>query len=94
LDGRQLANSAVTLWLTAAVSGTATDPRWIVQGFRYARNGQGAAHRAGSVTTNAHVTGKDSRLTTNRHNRPIGAHFHSGGVEFSYFGQDFDEAFG
>jgi hypothetical protein len=30
----------------------------------------------------------------NRHNRPIGAHFHSGGVEFSYFGQDFDEAFG
>jgi hypothetical protein len=29
-----------------------------------------------------------------RHNRPIGAHFHSGGVELSYLGEDLDEAFG
>ena len=34
------------------------------------------------------------RRLVNRHKRPIGAHFHSGGVEFSYLGQDFDEAFG
>ena len=27
-------------------------------------------------------------------NRPIGAHFHSGGLEFSYLGEDLDEAFG
>jgi hypothetical protein len=46
------------------------------------------------VPVNAHVIKSNSRLTQNRHNRPIGAHFHSGGVEFSYFGQDFDEAFG
>jgi len=34
------------------------------------------------------------RLVPYRHNRPIGAHFHSGGAKFSYFGEDFDEAFG
>jgi hypothetical protein len=33
-------------------------------------------------------------MLPNRHNRPIGAHFHSGGAKFSYFGEDFDEAFG
>jgi hypothetical protein len=27
-------------------------------------------------------------------NRPIGAHFHSGGGEFSYFGEELDESFG
>jgi hypothetical protein len=32
--------------------------------------------------------------TRNRHKRPIGAHFHSGGVEFSYLGQDLEEALG
>jgi len=26
-------------------------------------------------------------------NRPIGAHFHSGGRKFSYLGEDLDEAF-
>jgi len=30
----------------------------------------------------------------NRHKRPIGGHFHSGGVEFSYLGQDLEEALG
>jgi hypothetical protein len=30
----------------------------------------------------------------NRHNRPIASHFHSGGLEFSYFSQDLDEADG
>jgi hypothetical protein len=34
------------------------------------------------------------RSMINRHNRPIGAHFHSGGVELSYLGEDLDEAFG
>ena len=29
-----------------------------------------------------------------RHNRPIASHFHSGGLEFSYLGQDLDEADG
>ena len=29
-----------------------------------------------------------------RHNRPIASHFHSGGPEFSYLGQDLDEADG
>jgi len=33
-------------------------------------------------------------MTLNRHKRPIGAHFRSGGVEFSYLGEDLDEAFG
>jgi hypothetical protein len=31
---------------------------------------------------------------TNRHNRPIGAHFHSGGAKFPYLGEDLYEAFG
>jgi len=31
-------------------------------------------------------------MVHNRHNRPIASHFDSGGVEFSYFGEDFDEA--
>ena len=30
----------------------------------------------------------------NHHNRPIASHFHSGGLEFSYLGQDLDEADG
>jgi hypothetical protein len=30
----------------------------------------------------------------NRHNRPIGAHFHSGGAKFPYLGEDLYEAFG
>src|SRR5664280_3086775 len=34
------------------------------------------------------------RIAQNRHKRPIGAHFHSGGVEFSYLGQDLEEALG
>jgi hypothetical protein len=29
-----------------------------------------------------------------RQNGPIAAHFHSGGVEFSYLGEDLDEADG
>jgi hypothetical protein len=28
------------------------------------------------------------------HKRPIGAHFYSGGLEFSYLGEDLDETFG
>ena len=36
----------------------------------------------------------ESRMAITGHNRPIGSHFHSGGVEFSYLGEDFDEAFG
>jgi hypothetical protein len=35
-----------------------------------------------------------SQLVHNRHNRPIASHFHSGGLEFSYFSQDLDEADG
>jgi hypothetical protein len=31
---------------------------------------------------------------TSGHNRPIASHFHSGGLEFSYLGQDLDEADG
>ena len=34
------------------------------------------------------------KVTQNRHNRPIASHFHSGGLEFSYLGQDLDEADG
>jgi len=30
----------------------------------------------------------------NRHNRPIGAHFHLWGAKLSYFGKDLDEAVG
>jgi hypothetical protein len=33
-------------------------------------------------------------MKQNRHNRPIASHFRSGGLEFSYFGQDLDEADG
>ncbi len=29
-----------------------------------------------------------------RHNRPIASHFHSGALEFSYLGEDLDEAVG
>jgi hypothetical protein len=36
----------------------------------------------------------ESGFTQNRHNRPIGAHFHSDGAKFPYFGEDLDEAFG
>ena len=36
----------------------------------------------------------DPQLLTTGHNRPIASHFHSGGVEFSYFGEDLDEAVG
>lgn len=42
----------------------------------------------------AHVAGWDSPFALHRHNRPIGAHCHSGVVEFSYLGEDLDEAFG
>lgn len=34
------------------------------------------------------------QFMTSRHDRPIGTHLHSGGVEFSYLGQDLDEVFG
>ena len=34
------------------------------------------------------------QLLLNRHKRPIASHFHSGGLEFSYLGQDLDEAHG
>lgn len=36
-------------------------------------------------------TGDDSRLAHNRHNRPIGAHFHSVDFEFACFGKDLGE---
>ncbi len=36
----------------------------------------------------------ESRLMSTGHNRPIAFHFHSGGLEFSYFSQDLDEADG
>jgi hypothetical protein len=49
---------------------------------------------ARSVTENAHFAENGSGLTLNRHKRPIGAHFRSGGVEFSYLGQDLEEALG
>jgi hypothetical protein len=50
---------------------------------------------SGSVLRKAIGARMESRFTQNlRHNRPIGAHFHSGGAKFSYFGEDFDEAFG
>ena len=35
-----------------------------------------------------------SRRAPNRHNRPIASHLRSGGLEFSYLGQDLDEADG
>jgi hypothetical protein len=35
-----------------------------------------------------------SGLMRIRHNRPIGAHFHSGGAKFPYLGDDLYEAFG
>ena len=41
-----------------------------------------------------HDTRMDSGMTPNRHNRPIGAHFHSGGAKFPYLGEDLYEAFG
>ena len=34
------------------------------------------------------------RLVPNRHNRPMSAHFHSGGLEFAYFGEDLCEPVG
>jgi hypothetical protein len=33
-------------------------------------------------------------LAGNRHNRPIGAHFHLCGAKLSYFGKDLDEMAG
>ena len=36
----------------------------------------------------------DFGFVTIRHNRPIGAHFHSGGAKFPYLGEDLYEAFG
>jgi hypothetical protein len=53
-----------------------------------------SSNPAGKDQSSTMPLGLTSGITVNRHNRPIGAHFHSGGVEFSYFGQDFDEAFG
>lgn len=44
------------------------------------------------VTGNAHCVRMDSGFTLNRHNRPISAHFHSGGEEFTCFGDDLGEA--
>jgi hypothetical protein len=38
------------------------------------------------------VDAGNSSLLKNRHKRPIGAHFHSGGAKFSYLGQDLEEA--
>src|ERR1039458_8697498 len=35
-----------------------------------------------------------SGLLPNRHKRPIGAHFHSGGAKCSYLGEDLEEALG
>jgi hypothetical protein len=46
------------------------------------------------ATDNAHVARMDSGMLPNRHNRPIGAHFHSGGAKFPYLGEDLYEAFG
>ena len=34
------------------------------------------------------------QLAITGHNRPIGAHFHSGGAKFPYLGEDLYEAFG
>ena len=39
-------------------------------------------------------TSLSSQFTLSPVNRPIGAHFHSGGGELSNFGEDLDEAFG
>jgi hypothetical protein len=43
---------------------------------------------------NADVAGSNPHFMQNRHNRPIGAHFHSGGAKFPYLGEDLYEAFG
>ena len=43
---------------------------------------------------NALIAWDASKLIHNRHNRPIASHFHSGDLEFSYLGQDLDEADG
>jgi hypothetical protein len=40
------------------------------------------------------ITPVGFQLARYRHNRPIASHFHSGGLEFSYLGQDLDEADG
>jgi hypothetical protein len=42
----------------------------------------------------ADVVRMESGFPQNRHNRPIGAHFHSGGAKFPYLGEDLYEAFG
>ena len=49
---------------------------------------------SGSLPASAKGSGRTSGMTPNRHNRPIASHFHSGGLEFSYLGQDLDEADG
>jgi hypothetical protein len=45
------------------------------------------------VTTNTYVAG-NTQQASYRHNRPFTSHFRSGGLEFSYLGQDLDEADG
>ena len=45
-----------------------------------------------SVRANTVFARLNSGMTKNRHNRPISAHFHSGGEEFTCFGDDLGEA--
>ena len=44
-------------------------------------------------SSNAHLF-RRVQMEVNRHNRPIASRFHSGRLEFSYLGQDLDEADG
>jgi hypothetical protein len=52
----------------------------------------GYTPKAGLVLKYAHAARMNSGFTKNRHNRPISAHFHSGGAKFAYFGEDLGES--